>query len=148
MAVSGEQQHRDIVERWFGELFTRGDLAALDELLTPDFVAHGPGESGDTHGSEGFAEWLRWYLNTFTDREWTVHDVISAGDKVVARYSGRTTYRGGWLGIPSNNERVLETGILIYRVEGGRVKELWSEMSDLPIAAQLGALRAPEQSAE
>lgn len=28
------------VERWFNEYFTKGNLEALDELTTPDFVYH------------------------------------------------------------------------------------------------------------
>ncbi len=89
----------------------------MDELVSADFVAYGTGGDGrtiETRGPDGFREWLRWYLRAFTDREWTVHDVISEGDKVVARYSGWATYRGGLFDIPSADQRVCETGILIY----------------------------------
>ena len=120
----------------------------MDELVALDFVGYGAGGDGqihETHGREPFRQWLSWYLGTFTNREWTVHDIISSGAKVVVRYSGRTTYRGGWLDIPSENQRVLETGILIMRIADGQVKELWSEMSDLQVAMQLGAFPPPKQ---
>jgi predicted ester cyclase len=55
------------------------------------------------------------------------------------------TYRGGLLGIPSEGQRVLETGILILRVEDGLLKEVWSEMSDLQVMMQLGAFPPPKQ---
>ena len=71
--------------------------------------------------------------------------MISEGDKVVARYSGWTTYRGGLLDIPSADQRVREAGILIYRIEGGKVAAIWSEMSDLQVVMQLGAFPVPEQ---
>lgn len=111
----------------------------MDSLVAPDFVAHGQGGSEATRGREAFREWLRWYTSAFTEREWTVHDVVSEGEKVVARNSGWATYRGGLLGIPSENQRVLETGILILRVRDGLVQEVWSEMSDLQLVMQLGA---------
>jgi predicted ester cyclase len=136
------REHREIVERWFEDLFTRGDLSAVDEVVSADFVAYGTGSHGrtiETRGPGAFREWLRWYLSAFTDREWTVHEVISEGDKVVARYSGWVTYRGGLLDIPSSDQRIRETGILIYRIEGGKVAEIWAEMSDLPVVMQLGA---------
>jgi predicted ester cyclase len=98
----------------------------------------------DVHGRETFREWLRWYTSAFADREWTVHDILSEGDKAVALCSGRSVYRGGLLGIPSEDQRVFETSILILRVEGGFVRELWSEMSDLQVIMQLGAFPAPE----
>lgn len=140
--------HENIVERWFEDLFTRGDLTAVEELVTADFASYGTGGDGRTienRGSDAFREWLRWYLSAFSDREWTVHEVISEGNKVVARYSGWATYRGGLLDIPSDNQRVRETGILIYRIEGGKVAAIWSEMSDLQVVMQLGAFPVSEQ---
>ncbi len=138
-------EHASIVERWFEDLFTRGDLEAVDGLVAPDFVVHGQGGMEDTHGREAFKEWLRWYLSAFADREWTVHDVLSEGEKVVARYSGWATYRGGLLEIPSTDQRVLETGILILRIRYGLVREIWSEMSDLQVVMQLDAFPTPKR---
>ena len=92
-----------------------------------------------------FREWLRWYLSAFTDRKWTVHEVISEGRKVVARYSGWATCRGGLLDFPFDNQRIRETGILIYRIERGKVAAIWSEMSDLQVVMQLGAFPVPER---
>jgi hypothetical protein len=111
-------EHTNIVEHPFDELFTRGDLDAVDSLVAPDFVAHGQGGSEATRGRETFR---------------------------VARNSGRVTYRGGLLGIPSEGQRVLGTGILILRVEDGLVQEAWSEMSDLQVMMQLGAFPPPKQ---
>jgi predicted ester cyclase len=96
----------------------------------------------DSRGREAFREWLWRYLSAFAEREWTVHEVISEGDTAVARYSGWATYKGGLLDIPSSDQRVLETGILILRVEDGLVQEIWSEMSDLQLVMQLGAFPA------
>jgi len=138
------REHVSIVERWFEDLFTRGDLDAVDDLVAPNFVAHGQGGMDDVHGRETFREWLRWYLSAFVDREWMVHDILSEGDKAVARCPGRTVYKGGLLDIPSRDQRVLETSILILRVEDGFVQELWSEMSDLQIVMQLGAFPTRE----
>jgi predicted ester cyclase len=48
------------------------------------------------------------------------------------------------LDIPSADQRVTESGILIYQVEDGKVKEIWPEMSDLQVVQQLGAFPAPD----
>ena len=56
-------EHVDIVGRWFDDLFTRGDLDAVNDLVAPDFVAHGQGGSEATRGREAFREWLRWYTS-------------------------------------------------------------------------------------
>ena len=138
-------EHVSIVERWFEDLFTRGDLDAVDGLVAPDFVAHGQGCMDDAHGRETFREWLRWYTSAFVDREWTVDDILSEDDRAVARCSGRATYKGGLLDIPSRDQRVFETSIIILRVQDGTVKEIWSEMSDLQLVMQLGAFPMPDR---
>jgi predicted ester cyclase len=117
----------------------------VDELVAPDFVAHGQGGMDDAHGRETFREWLRWYTSAFVDREWTVDDILSEDDRAVARCSGRATYKGGLLDIPSRDQRVFETSILILRVQDGMVKEIWSEMSDLQLVMQLGAFPMPNR---
>ncbi len=143
--MDAASEGRRIVGRWFGDVFTRGNLAAVDEICAEDLVVHAPGEDPAVHGVENFKDWLRWYRETFTDAEWTVHDVIAAGDRVVARACGRVTYRGGLLGIPSDDQRITESGITIFRVEGVKVAEIWPEMSDLQVVVQLGAFPGPDR---
>jgi hypothetical protein len=67
--VSSQEGAR-IVRRWFEDIFTRGDLSVVDEVVAEDF----------SRGAEAFKFWLRWYRVAFTDPEWTVHDVIVAGE--------------------------------------------------------------------
>ncbi len=135
------------MRRWFDDVFARGDLAAIDEIVAPEFVAHAPGEGPEARGRETFKAWLQRYRASFTDPEWTVHEIIAEGDRVVARYSGRTTYRGGLLGIPGGGQRIVETGILIFRLAEGKIAELWPEMADLQVLMQLGAIVRPGAAA-
>ena len=140
--------HAELVRRWFHDLFTVGDVDAIDDLVAEGYVAHGPGDSGDSHGREAFKDWLRWYTEAFDEREWRVDDVFSEDDRAAVRYTGHSTYRGGLLGIPSQGQRILETGMLILRIADGRVQELWSEMSDAQVLIQLGAVRPAQPGGE
>jgi len=136
MAIS---EQRAIVERWFGDLFTKGDLTAVDELVSDDFVTHGPGGSPGSRGKDPFRDWLNWYLAAFTDREWRILDVIAEGEKVVVHYAVQTTYRGRFFDIPATGQRVPESGIIIFRIADGRVQAMCSELSDLQVVMALGA---------
>lgn len=42
------------------------------------------------------------------------------------------TYKGGWFDIPSENQRVKETAIMIFAFENGKMKELWFELGKIP----------------
>jgi len=116
-------------------MYRAGDEKRFTELTTEDFLYHGPGGTGD-RGT--FLDWLRWYPTAFTDQRAGIDDLIAGGDRVVVRYVVRSTYRGGYLDLPPRGQHVEETGIIIFRLEGGRVAETWFESNDLEVAQQLG----------
>ena len=60
---------------------------------------------------------------------------------MVVRYTGWMTYKGGWFTIPANNQRVMETGIMIFKFKEGKITELWFENNDAAILYELGALQ-------
>jgi predicted ester cyclase len=124
----------EIARSWFA-MCRAGDEQRLAEFVTDDFVAHGPGGSGDR---AAFATWLRWYPVAFVDQQPVLEDVIASGDRLVVRYTVRSTYRGGYLDLPPGGQPVRETGIIIFRLAGGRVAETWFEGNDLEVAQQLG----------
>lgn len=134
--MSAEKQH--IAEQWFMERFMKGNTDVLDSLTAPDFVYHG---RNGKNGREKMKEFMNWFQSAFHDGEWIPEDVIEQGDRLVVRYTGRMTYKGGWFDIPPENQQVRETGIIIFRFEDGEVKEVWCENSDAAILYELGALK-------
>jgi len=129
----------EIARAWFAMCRT-GDEQRLTDLVTEDFVAHGPGGSGDL---AAFTTWLHWYPAAFADQEPVLEDVIVSGDRLVVRYTIRSTYRGGYLDLPPGGQRVRETGIIIFRLVGERVAESWFEGNDLEVARQIGGRIMP-----
>jgi predicted ester cyclase len=131
----------EIARAWF-EMCRMGDVGLFAKIATDDFVCHGPGGTGDR---DTFLDWLRWYPRAFAGQQPTLEDVIDGGDRVVVRYLIRSTYRGGYLDLPGHGQKVEETGIIIFRLTGGRVAETWFEGNDLEVAQQLGGrVHAPE----
>ena len=134
-------QSSEIAEAWF-DMCRTGDEQRLSELATDDYLAHGPGGTGDRGV---FVDWLRWYPSAFADQRPVLEDVIASGDRVVVRYVVRSTYRGGYLDLPANGQRVEETGIIIFRLVDGKVAETWFEGNDLEVAQQLGGKVSPSR---
>ncbi|WP_251435262.1 ester cyclase [Mesobacillus maritimus] len=131
------EEKKDIVEKWFHEYFTKGNLDILDELTTADFVYHA--RNGDSSRDQMKA-FMKWYRSVFHDDQWVLEDLIEQGNKLVVRYTGWMTYKGGWFNIPAEDQRVKETGMMIFTIENGKAKELWCENSDAAILYELGAL--------
>ncbi|PLT29624.1 ester cyclase [Peribacillus deserti] len=126
-----------IAKLWFNEYFTKGNTAILNELTAEDFTYHGRG--GDS-GREQMKSFMSWYREVFHDDTWELNDFIEQGEKLAVRYTGWMTYKGGWFNIPAENQRVKETGIMIFVFKDGKVSELWCENSDAAILYNLGAL--------
>ena len=133
-----------IAQKWF-EMCRTGDASDLDDLVTDDYVAHGPGGTGDR---ATLADWLHWYPTAFAEQRPALEDVIASGDRIVVRYSVRSTYRGGYLDLPPRDQEVQETGIIIFRLAGERIAETWMEGNDLEVAQQLGGRVASARRSE
>jgi predicted ester cyclase len=129
-----------LIERWFYELFTDLQRGVLHELVTEDFVTRDPSGKIGADSPAAFRKWLNWHRSSFTDAEWTQLELLHVEDTVVARYTGKTTYRGGLFAIPAKDQRVTEMGILIFRIRNNRICELCAALCDLELVLEMGAI--------
>jgi predicted ester cyclase len=124
------------------EVFTQGDLAVADELVSPDYVHHMPGPQ-PMDGIRGLKEWVTLLRRTFPDVHLILEDEIAEADRVVNRITVRGTHEGEFLGIPPTGRQVAFDVIDINRTgPDGRFVEHWSSIDLLGLLRQLGALPA------
>jgi steroid delta-isomerase-like uncharacterized protein len=126
--VSVEKNNKALVHRLY-ELMTMGDLDAIRELLAPNFVDHGvfPGE--DDPGPEGYVRWNAAIHDAYSDVRYLIEDQMAAeGDRVVSHLRIKRTHdRGEFAGFPPTGKKYDLPGIVIHRIEGGKIAEEWSE---------------------
>ena len=79
----------------------------------------------------------------FPDVQATVEGLLAEDDKVIERTSVSATHSGEFNGIQPSGKQVVWTEIHIYRLEDGKIAELWSEIDLLGLLAQLGAVPGP-----
>ena len=72
----------------------------------------------------------------------TIEDLIADGDKVTCRFTARGMHYGEFMGIPPTGRDITMTGIEIFRLENGKIAELWGEANLMGLAHQLGAAPA------
>ncbi|MGH9182551.1 MAG: ester cyclase [Acidimicrobiales bacterium] len=125
------------------EVFNQGDLAVADELISPDYIHHVPGDQ-PAHGLAGIREWVTLMRLTFPDFHVIVEDEIAEGDRVVQRVTARGTHEGELFGVPATGKEVAFDVIEINRVgPDGKFAEHWSSVDLLGLLQQLGALPTP-----
>jgi steroid delta-isomerase-like uncharacterized protein len=136
------EENKALLRRYFEEAWNKHNPAAIDEFYAPDLVNHSapPGMPNDR---EGVKAGLGMFLGAFPDVKVTSDFVIAEGDKVAMRFTTRATHTGEWLGTPATGKRMEVTGIVIARVAGGRIAEVWYESDQMGMMQQLGVVPAP-----
>jgi steroid delta-isomerase-like uncharacterized protein len=142
-AIMTEAENETIARRWHEEAINTHDLTVLDEILAPN-PAHDSATIADNPGPR---EVLGALLTGFPDVQHTIEAVITDGDLVVIRYRATGTHEGEFQGYAATGKRVSWTGINIYRVECGRIAEIWSEVDALGRIAQLAGSETATQAA-
>jgi steroid delta-isomerase-like uncharacterized protein len=134
------EENKALVRRQEEELFGGGNLDVADEIYAPDYVGHDPSNPEEVRGLQAAKQAAADYRRAFPDLRVTVEELIAEEDKVAARLRVRGTHLGDLNGIAPTGRRVDFTGIVISRVEGGRIAEDWANFDDLGMMRQLGVI--------
>jgi len=140
--TSASEINTAVVSRFIEEFKNNANPGIVDELFTPGFVHHLP-DPRLPAGKEGLKLVGQSIVGGFPDVNVTVEDLLSEGDKVIERTTARGTHTGEFNGIPPTGTAVTWTEIHIYRLEDGKIAEMWSEINLLGLLTQLGAIPAP-----
>ena len=136
-------ENKALVRRMFEEDNKR-NLAAVEEIIAPDYVIHGLQALGlpptFTPGLEGWRQMRIAIWTAFPDLHYTLEDLIAEGDKVVCRYTFRGTHRGEFMGAPPTGKQVSMAVIEIDRIGDDKLVETWANVDALGLMQQLGAI--------
>ncbi len=131
--------NKAMMRRIYDEIWNQGNLEAIDEILSPDYVAHFL-PPGIPPGRDGFRQFVAMYRTAFPDGHAKVEDQIAEGDKVATRITVTGTHRGPFMGIPATGNEVKITTVVITRFQDGRNVEGWAEQDRLGLMQQLGVV--------
>ena len=120
------EQNKALVRKFFEEVWSKGNVAVVDELLAPDFVDRSllPGQESSR---EGYKRSITEFRAAFFFDDLTIENQIAEGDMVVTKFSTRCIHRGEFLGVPPSGEEGTYSSIRIHRIVGGKVTDEWSE---------------------
>jgi steroid delta-isomerase-like uncharacterized protein len=129
--------NRALVLRHHEEIWSKGNLDAVEEIYAPDFVGHHPG-TPDYVGATSVKLVVQRLREAFPDFRETVEEVIVEGDKVVTRFTASGTQLGALNGITATGKRMQMSEIGIFRLSRGRIAEKWGIFDRLGMFQQLG----------
>jgi steroid delta-isomerase-like uncharacterized protein len=123
-APSVDSPHKQLARRWFDEVINQRDLDAIPEIFTEDYVWHGPG-GAELTGVEEVREFAAAILAASDDRRAAVHQQVEEDDLVVTRFTSRGHHTGPYRGVGPTGAMWTTEGIVISRIEDGRIAEDW-----------------------
>jgi predicted ester cyclase len=132
----------EIAREWFKEVWDEGREETIDRLLAPYAVGYGlPG--GPIQGPTAFKPFFRTFREALGDIRIDVVRTVVQGDIVAAHCHVTGTHTGFALGGNPTNQPVDFWGIVILRVEDGRIVEAWNCFDMLSMYQQIGWVGTP-----
>jgi predicted ester cyclase len=124
--------NKAIARRYFDEILNKGSGAAIDAIIAPDVVFRNP--PAVVKGIEGFRKLIASLRGAFPDLHFTLEDELAEGNKVATRWAMRGTQGARKLNV---------SGMDIFLIENGKVREIWVNMDTLAQAQQMGNVAGP-----
>lgn len=132
------EANKDLVRR-FTELANAADWDALADIVADDFTRHSAATAGPPVTSrDQFVALQESFLSTFPDQRVTLEQLIAEGDYVAVRALYTGTQTGPMGEFPATGRAVEGPFIAVFRIEAGRIAELWVEWDNLVMLTQLG----------
>jgi len=136
-ASSVPEENKAIARRAFEEILSQGHFELAEQLYAKDFVNHG------IHSNAGLEEdqaALKGWHQAFPDVVISPEKLIAEGDLVTIYWIARGTNTGTGNGLPATGKKAELSGITIWRIVDGKIKEEWSAFDQLSMMQQLGLL--------
>ncbi len=105
------------------------DAGALRELVDADVVGHE--QMGDVVGFEAFQANIEGWFSAYPDLRLTTDDLFEQGDRAAWRWTLGATHA-------PTGKAVVVSGIIVFRVEDGRIAEYWGHYDRLGLLEQQG----------
>ena len=135
--MSNEARNKAILSRQHvEELFNKGNLKIADEIISAEYVYHGP--TGELKGPEGVKQMVAAGRKAFPDAHWMIDDMVADGDKVAVRYTYTGTFKGEYMGFSPTGKKFKMTGAFFYRFKNGKEVEALPYYDMLSFYQQLG----------
>ena len=139
------EENQAIVRRYIAEAVDNGNLAVLDEVLSPDYYNPTTATGPQPGAVERYKQSVAQTRAAFPDVRVTFEYMIAAGDLVAYHTVWRGTHLGPFRGIAPTGKAVEWRATAFRRVVEGKVVAGWGTYDWLSVLEQLGASVTPPQ---
>ena len=137
------EANKDIVRR-FGEAVNNNNYEALDDIVSANFIRHSQATPEvKIRSLEEFKQFGKISSESIPDMKGTIEMMIAEGDFVAIYATFIGTQKGSMGPFPASNKKMESKTMAIFRLENGKIAELWIEWDNLATLFQLGHFPPP-----
>jgi steroid delta-isomerase-like uncharacterized protein len=140
--------NKEIAQRFMDECWNIGKMDSVRELVAEDCRIHDPVFPSLTSGADNLQRHIAMCRNAFPDLNFTIDDTIAERNEVVHHWTARGTHKAEFLGMQPTNRSATISGTTIFRMEGSKIVEQWSDWNLMSLLEQLGVTAAPKVEAK
>jgi predicted ester cyclase len=122
--------------KWFNEVWNESRESSIDLLMGDQAKAYGILTPDQPHGTAGFKAFYRGFKEIYDNIKIDIKDVIVQDDMESALTDVTAIHR-------ETGTKVNFSGIVLVRVQNGKIAEAWNHYDFLSLYQQLGKI--PEQ---
>jgi len=104
----------------------------LAEFVAPDVVIN-----DSDRGLDAYTEGLRIVARAFPDYHWELRHLVVDPPWMAAHLDDTGTHRARFLGVPATGRSVSTPEFAFYRVDAGRIAEVWGTAFGLDLLRQI-----------
>jgi predicted SnoaL-like aldol condensation-catalyzing enzyme len=135
------EANKKAIQRFYDEVIGNGNVAVIDELMSPEFVHRGDSLFPYIGGSEAIKQGVGGVKSAYPDGHTVIEDMVGDGDVVVVRLSWHGTHKGQFMGKEPTGQVHSWAGISTYRFNSeGKIIERWANQDVMPQLAALGLI--------
>jgi steroid delta-isomerase-like uncharacterized protein len=130
----------EIIKR-FEHSLRAADEATIDEICDPRLVDHNPAPDHEPTLA-GFKQKVAGFKAIFPDLVEDLQDIIAGGNTVATRWVVTGSLQQDFMGIPASGQKIRIEGMNFYRLNDGRVTDIWTQFDGVAMMQQLGVIPA------
>ena len=120
----GKKENEDAIRRFMTEIWSKGDMDTIDELIDPNFAFILAFTRTDT--IDGFKGMVTRNRIAFEDLTYVANDIVADDTKAASWWTMSSKHVGTWRNVPGSNTDVTIDGVTFFCLspEGKRGKAI------------------------
>jgi predicted ester cyclase len=128
--LSMGKENEKLAHRFHMDIFQRGKLEVVDEIISSNFVMHNPILPYEVkERPEGVRKFAMATIDAIPNRQFIHEDAIVQGDKVMIRWKLSGKIIKEKFGIPPSDKPVVITGFDLFKITNGKIVEMWQQFN-------------------